>query len=212
MSEEVQDTQEQTEASANEVEMAARAAEAAAQDANQEPQGTDTRDQEGQEEQAPEEQVAPEEPAKDRADLVGEAVRPLLNKKPGGSYRVAKHGVVTYLKLLKNPEFSELWAEKVTGGKEGPELEDALKAHLESSRISLPEVKAKGDELVKDEKPKGVWLKGLIACALADLQLPPEPSEEDVAEVRAEVAEIAPEVPAEEAEAERQVAEEVAAE
>lgn len=124
--------------------------------------------------------VVEEEKPKSRHELIAEAVRPLLNKKEGGSYRVSvKGGIDVYLDLLEHPEFKPLWEEKVTQGKTGEDMEKALTELLAQSRIVLPEVKTKGDEIVKPVKPKGVWLKGLIATALAASRIPEESEEQD---------------------------------
>ena len=91
---------------------------------------------------------------------------------------VSPDHVMTYLDLWANPEFVSVWRDHVAGALTGL----ALEAHLASlcpagTRIpaELAPVKVKAEEIAGGRKLKNgepfVWLKGLIACKLAEMQI-----------------------------------------
>jgi hypothetical protein len=86
--------------------------------------------------------------------------------------------VMTYLNLFNRPDFVAVWKSHIAGELEGLALEAHL-ARLCRAGTRIPDelrpVKRKGEQLVGNQKLKDrrpfVWLKGLIACKLSEMQI-----------------------------------------
>lgn len=161
-------------------------------------QGTDTRDQEGrEEEQGTEQEQSPEKSDEEKAKEAEKAAEAAKREQErnrltaihnlavthlntrGSTYKWPFPATERYLEVLQDAEFVSAFTKGVQGGDEDLSDEDfiiRLNAFNESGRMpkTLDIAKNLGTEKLRKEiskKPNDVlWLRGLVAVALADLE------------------------------------------